>query len=155
MAVTGTLHARPRSRLLAPALAGAGLVVLLIGTFLPWLRSGGALRNSYQADGVIRRLLAPNGPAGALLTAWPLVGACCAVAAAGYALGLRRTALALAAVTAVAAGAVAVPALILAPRSYASVIAGGPAVTLAGSALVLAGVVTALSTRDRTGGSSP
>jgi len=121
--------------------------VVVIGTFLPWLRSGATERNSYAAGGVIRRLLAPDGAEGALLTVWPLVGLLCAVAAAGYALGFHRSALIVAALPAIAAGAVSIDALHAAPSTYASVTSSGPAVTLAGTALVLVGVLTALFRR--------
>lgn len=142
--MVATVPARSRTRLLVPLLAGAGVVVLVIGTFLPWLRSGAAERNSYQAGGVIQRLIAPHGPLRLLLAVWPSVALVCAVAAAGYTIGFRRSALALASLASVAAGAVSIVALNAAPRPYASVTISGPAVTLAGATLVLAGAATAV-----------
>lgn len=144
MIATTPVHHGSRRAVLAPALAGVGLVVLVIGTFLPWLRSGATERNSYAAGGVIRRLLAPDGAEGALLTVWPLIAVLCAAALAGYALGFHRSALIVAAIPAIAAGAVSIDALLTAPSTYASVTSSGPAVTLAGTALVLVGVLASL-----------
>ena len=55
------------------ALSGAG-ATLVLGTFLPWLRSGTMTRSSYDLLGLIGRLdVAPNGAAAALIRWWPLV----------------------------------------------------------------------------------
>ena len=85
-------------------LAFAGLVVVLVGAFLPWLRSGSALRDSYQSVDVLRVQPAPpGGAAGVLLYAWLAVIPLCSVSVALYALGVRRTAAALACLLAVLA----------------------------------------------------
>ena len=53
-----TTAAGQRARLrLAPAAMCAGLVVLMIGTFLPWLESGRVSRNSYAGDSALRELV--------------------------------------------------------------------------------------------------
>ena len=67
----------------------AGIAVLVLGTFLPWLRSGRATRNSYEATGAVRRLVHPPGVLDDLFRIWPLLGAVCALAVAVYVLGLR------------------------------------------------------------------
>lgn len=62
-------------RALAPlsVLTAAGLV-LLAGTFLPWLHSGTTTRSSYALLGLVDRLdIAPDGPANLLIGAWPFV----------------------------------------------------------------------------------
>ena len=69
---------RRRDLLVPPVVGGVGLVVLLIGTFLPWLRSGRNGRNSYQAGGAVRRLIGTSGLVDSLLALWPLVGLACA-----------------------------------------------------------------------------
>src|SRR5882757_5448458 len=78
---------RPRLPVLLP-IGAAGLVTLVVGTFLPWLRSGEVRRNSYTSFGLLRRLIGFPGPAEPLLRAWPLLGAVCAavvlVAVAGW-----------------------------------------------------------------------
>ena len=54
---------------------GLGLVLVVAGTFLPWLASGEVLRNSYQVTGVAARLaIGGQGPVTAALRWWPLVG---------------------------------------------------------------------------------
>jgi len=128
-----------------------GLAAVAVGTFLPWLRTGLATRNSFRAAGLINRLLSPPGAAGVLLSAWPVIVLVCAVAIALLVLGVRRTASVLGGLTAVAAGGVALTTLLLPSRSYASVAPSGPAVTVAGACLVLASVVVsgAAALRDR------
>jgi hypothetical protein len=71
-------------------LAFAGLAVVLVGTFLPWLRSGEALRDSYQSVDVLR-IQPPNNLIGVLLYAWLAVIPLCSVSVALYALRLRGT----------------------------------------------------------------
>jgi hypothetical protein len=121
-----------------PVLAGfAGLVVLVVGTFQPWLRTGRATRNSYQATGLARRLLAPEGIVADLFRVWPLIGLGCALTIAAYVLGLRAVGLLFAAMVSIMAGGAAFGALSAPPNAYASVIDSGPLVTLAGAVIVL------------------
>lgn len=124
----------------ALALTGAGLAVLVTGTFLPWLRSGSALRDSYESIAALR---GPLVNANALLDCWlaiiPVLGAGVAL----YLLRLRRTAAGVICVVSVWAGAVA--ALLIARAGDGGPIIApapaGPAVTLAGAVLALAGAV--------------
>lgn len=62
--------------------ACAGLGGIVLGSFLPWLRSGSAVRNSYTADGLLHRTLQPGGAIPALLRSWPYLSLGCALAAA-------------------------------------------------------------------------
>lgn len=56
------------------ALGTAGAVTTLIGTFLPWLRSGARGRSSYTIFELVDRLgFAPDGVVSASLRMWPLV----------------------------------------------------------------------------------
>ncbi len=56
------------------ALGTAGAVTTLIGTFLPWLRSGARGRSSYTIFELVDRLgFAPDGVVSASLRVWPLV----------------------------------------------------------------------------------
>jgi hypothetical protein len=124
--------------------AAAGLAILVLGTFLPWLRSGSVLRDSYQSAGALRGLIGGlNDQASALLAGWPAVIPCCAVCVAGYALGLRRSAavlgLVVAATVGTAAGLVAVQAG--GPDSLVAPVTTGPAVTLTGATIVLIGAI--------------
>jgi hypothetical protein len=53
----------------------AGLIAVVIGSFLPWLISGGVLRNSFSIVGIVRRLgVAGTGFAASALAFWPLLG---------------------------------------------------------------------------------
>jgi hypothetical protein len=123
-------------------LGAAGVAALAVGTFLPWLRSGAVLRDSFQAAAALRDLV--QGVPAAALTAWPAVLPLCGLCVAGYATGLRRTAATLACLVALAAGLVACFALSTEPGTLLAVAPTGPATTLAGAALLLAGAVTTL-----------
>jgi hypothetical protein len=149
--VSTTLVAgRPGLRLSGAALGGAGLVVLLAGTFLPWLSSGRAHRNSYQAGGSLRRLLRLPGVLDAVATAWPFAGLLCAAVVATFALGLHRCAAALALFAGLAMGAVAVTAMRVDGNSFVRPLTLGPAVTILGAAIVVVAATLVLtSTRRR------
>lgn len=146
---------------LGAGVATAGLTVLVIGTFLPWLRSGTVLRDSYQSAGALRGLVSGlNAQAGAVLGAWPVVIPCCAVCVAGYAVGLRRTAavagLVISLIVGTAAGVVAVQ-----PDATDSVVGPahtGPVVTLVGATIMVAGAISVVicprAARWGTGGGS-
>jgi hypothetical protein len=127
---------RLRAGTAVPLVGVAGLIVLVAGTFLPWLRSGRDSRNSYQAGGAARRLLATDGVVDRLLALWPLVGLACAAAVACYLFGLRPIATALAGLSAAAAGVVSVGALATTATSFARVVLVGPLITLTGATLV-------------------
>lgn len=145
---------------LGAGVATAGLAVLVIGTFLPWLRSGSVLRDSYQSAGALRGIVSGlNAQAGALLTAWTAIIPCCAVCVAGYAVGLRRAAAVLGLIVSVvvgtAAGLVAVQG---GGDGLIGLVPTGPTVTLVGATIVLAGaVIVVICPRTRrmgTGGGS-
>ena len=59
----------------APAIAVlVGGAAAIVGTFLPWFRSGAVDRSSYELFDVVERLgFAPDGTVGWLLRLWPLV----------------------------------------------------------------------------------
>ena len=133
-------RAPTRLRVVAPVLGVAGLATLTFGTFLPWLRSGSVLRNSYQTDGAIRQLLQPGEPIKTALAAWPAVSFACAAVVALYAVSMRRSAAALAVVTALIAAAVATAALAAGAVQSVRAESSGPTVTLVGSVLVLLAV---------------
>jgi hypothetical protein len=128
-----------------------GLVVVIVGTFLPWVRSGRATRDAYGASGLLRHLLHVDGARGELLSLLPYAAIASAVAVAAIAVGAisdvpaaRWAGLVLAVVVSGGAAAGAVAAL----RATASFLAGpsdtGPDVVLAGSALVWTAVLVRL-----------
>ncbi|PXY22397.1 hypothetical protein [Prauserella muralis] len=143
---------RSAARSAATGTCAAGLLTAVAGTFLPWLRSGAAERNSYQAVGIAEQLvLRDDALAGALLRAWltvPLL----AVACVGLlVLGWRRTGAALAAVLALLVGTVGVVVLVQGPGAseVVGVTPTGPAVTSAGMTIALLGALTVLGTARR------
>jgi hypothetical protein len=145
-----TTHHHRRSRVATIRLAavggvGAGLVLLVIGTFLPWLESGQVSRNSYAAGGALRSLLQPDGLAGFVLDVWPFVSAAAAVALALLVLGRILLGAAVAVLAALAAGAVAVATLAAPGHGLIRAATLGPVVTLLGSAVaIMATAVTVI-----------
>ena len=127
-----------------------GLATLTTGTFLPWLRSGQVLRNSYQTDGAIRQLLQPDEPIRTALAAWPAVSFACAAVAALYVVSMRRSAAALAVATALIAAAVATAALAAGAVRSVRAETSGPTVTLIGAVLVLVAVSMQVAITSKT-----
>jgi hypothetical protein len=69
---------RLRWRIAQCWLAGAGLVLALAGSFLPWVISGSVTRSIYAMAGVVDRLgVAGDGPLAAVLASLPLIAALC------------------------------------------------------------------------------
>jgi len=139
---------RRRGPAVGQVLGGLGVLLLVGGTFLPWLASGAALRNSYQAMAVARRLTAlGDGAAGTALAAWPAFGGITAACLVLYVLGLRRTAAIGISLLSVVAGTVATALVVLLPPGDFTVRAVllGPGVTAAGAVLSVVGAVTTLA----------
>ena len=72
--MTPPTGAAGRWRILLTGTGSLGLGVMVVGTFLPWLGSGTARRNSYAAGGAVRRLLTLSTPLHDMLAGWPLLG---------------------------------------------------------------------------------
>jgi hypothetical protein len=135
--------ATPWLRHLLTAAGTTGLVVIVIGTFLPWLGSGTAQRNSYAAGGAVRRLLTLDRPLHDLLAGWPVLGLLAAVAIAAALMGHPLYGLGLGMVVALIAGGSAGAVLGVHGNRYAHVLHEGPIWTLAGAMLVaLTGLIT-------------
>lgn len=127
---------------------GLGLLALVVGTFLPWLRSGSVLRNSYQTVGIARRLTPlGDGVQGVLTAAWPAVGIAAALCAALYVVGARRISAVAVVLLCAIVGTVATLAMVSLPASDSPVrvIPVGPVVTLGGAVLALVGALTLLA----------
>ncbi len=59
-------------------IGGAGIVLVVVGSFLPWVVSGTVRRSSYAIVGILGRLgIGEDGPLGVLISAWPLIGVLC------------------------------------------------------------------------------
>jgi hypothetical protein len=69
-------------RVVLPAVLTAGALITVVGTFLPWLRSGDSDRNSFQLLSLLDFLgFAPDGPMGWAVRAWPVIVLVCVLAA--------------------------------------------------------------------------
>jgi hypothetical protein len=130
-------------------LGGAGIVVLVVGTFLPWLRSGRSERNSYETGGALRRLLELHGALDTAVSAWPFAGLLCAAVIAVFAFGRPRCAAALALLTGLATGAVAVAALLVDGNSFVRPLMLGPSVTILGATIVVVAATLVLTSARR------
>jgi hypothetical protein len=76
--VTRPATARRRLLLVCCLIAGTGLLLVVAGSFLPWVVSGTVSRSSYAIVGIADRLgLADDGPLALLVVGWPFVGALC------------------------------------------------------------------------------
>lgn len=139
------MRARPPSIGIAgAALCGAGLLLIAVGTFLPWFRSGIVLRDSYQSISIVRTIRVLDGsPLTLALDAWTMIIPVITLCVAAYAFGLRRTAATVAAVLAAICGTIGGIAAVESGSQQAPLgIAGtGPTVTVVGGALALLGVV--------------
>lgn len=128
----------------AVALTAAGLAAVGVGTFLPWVKSGAVLRDSYQSIAVIRTIKVLDGsPLALVLDAWtlliPVITLCIVV----YALGFRRSAATISSIVAIISGTVAGSATVVGGGEEVrlGISSTGPVTTLIGSVLTLVGVV--------------
>ena len=132
-----------RVRILWCLLAGSGLLLIVFGSFLPWVVSGTVRRSSYAAIGVADRLgFGADGPIGVLITLWPLFGVLSMTPVIAALLRWWRIAGLLSVLVAVGAGVVSFGILWVAVgRVGLSVRLDpiGPAVMAAGSVLLLTG----------------
>ena len=143
----------PGRPLLAVGAAAAviGLLLVVAGTFLPWLTSGGVARNSYAVLGIVRRLRFVDGGATATaLSLWPLIGMVAMAPVVAGILRWWRTAAVATLVFGVLTGVGAGLVLAVAGGHRAAGIglsASGPAVTATGAAVAVAGAVLVLFAR--------
>lgn len=131
------------------------MVLVVVGTFLPWVSSGGRTYRSYAVAGLVDRLqVVDNGLVGVLLTVWPFIGPLCLVPILLAALRRRRAA----ATTAIAIGLAIAAAAALVLR-YAgglripgvTVVGTGPWAVIAGGLTMTAAGVLALAVRPDPG----
>lgn len=131
---------------LGAGVAAIGLLALVSGTFLPWLRSGSVLRDSYQSIGALRVLLSSHTGIVAMLDGWLAMIPVCSVCVALYALRLRRLSAWIVCVISACAGTVCGFLAVQGgdPGSIVGVATIGPAVSTAGAALSLLGAIVVL-----------
>ena len=74
-------------------IGGTGLLLVVLGSFLPWVVSGNVRRSSYQIVGVVGRLgIGEGGVLALLIGAWPFIGVLCVVPVLAAATRFWRTA---------------------------------------------------------------
>jgi hypothetical protein len=119
-------------------LAGcAGMAATVVGLFLPWLRSGDALRNSFKTVGVLERVVGLDGIAQIGANVWPVLPMYCAAVIALAALRLATAAAIAGLLPVLVCLPIAIRALTIPARLSISVVSLGPIVTLVGSAFGL------------------
>ena len=133
-----------------------GVVLVVGGTFLPWLNSGAVSRNLYAVAGAAQRLglLGPGSISGWL----PLLGPVCAVPVLLAALRWYRSAAVLGALVALACGGAATAALVMVGGRSAlgvSLAVAGPVTTLVGALILAAGSAAVLVTASRARSGTP
>jgi hypothetical protein len=120
----------------------AGALVMVAGTFAPWLQSGTATRNSYRTAGLLQQLLQIGGATGAALDALPLLAAICAGAGVLLAIGWHRVAAGVLAAVALAMSCLSVAALVAPTSGGVRVDTAGPAMVLIGAGLIILACAT-------------
>ncbi|MGN6609597.1 MAG: hypothetical protein ACTHMS_21630 [Jatrophihabitans sp.] len=113
----------------------------MIGTFLPWLRSGTVERTSYAGGAALRRLVQVGDLLSLALHVWPFVGILAAAAVALGLLGLRRVGGVLALAVAAYAGGVAGWALSVHATGLVRAAHSGPIVTLVGATITVGSLI--------------
>jgi hypothetical protein len=136
--------------------ATVGAAVLLVGTFLTWLRSGATERSSYDVFDLVDRLgFSEGGLVGWALRLWPLLPLLLVLTVIAWwfpasGSGWTATRAALTLVASLYAGAVAV-AVVNAPDVALFSVGAGPIVTLVGAIVMLAGLGLSAFTATRRG----
>ncbi len=147
-AVQRILIGRP---LVGRLLATVGIAVAVVGTFLPWLRSGTRLRNSYEIFALVDRIgLSSSGLVGWGLRLWPIMPLLLGAAATVLWFPRRLLTGATVAVAVIYAGSVS--AAVRSASSTALIaIQVGPSITLLGVVTLAVGgvVATVRSTKPR------
>ena len=132
-----------RDRVVSCLIGGTGLLLVIVGSFLPWVVSGTVRRSSYAIAGIADRLgIAGDGVVGILVASWPFVGVLCMTPVIAACLRWWRTSGLLGVLIGLAAGLLSFGIVILTAGSSGLGVRldpFGPAVMAAGSILLLAG----------------
>ena len=129
--------------LIGRGVATGGALLALIGTFVPWLRSGARLRNSYEIFALVDRLgISESSLVGWGVRLWPVVPFLLVLAVVLLWYAPRVPATAVVVLTVLYAGAVSI-AVRRAASSSLLRLAGGPIVTICGLVVLLLGTLVA------------
>ncbi|GAB2970565.1 hypothetical protein LWP59_15035 [Amycolatopsis acidiphila] len=137
-------------RRVPPWVAASGLVILVLGTFLPWFRSGSIERHSYQAaDSAGRLAFFDNAFVRAALHIWVAVPLVSTVCLGLLALGFARAGATITALLAISVGTVALLATVRSgdEGGLLGISPAGPVTTLAGAGVALAGALGTFAVR--------
>src|SRR3954453_11824647 len=141
--MTGTYAAAVRRILIGRGVATGGALLALVGTFLPWLRSGTRRRNSYEIFSLVDRLgISVSSLVGWGVRLWPVVPFLLVLAVTLLWFAPRVPAAAVVALTVLYAGGVSVVVNRAASSSLINV-TGAPIVTICGLALLASGTLLA------------
>lgn len=125
----------------------AGAVVVVLGSLLPWLRTGARQRNSYDAFAVADRLgFGPGGAASEGLRWWPLVPLLTAAAVVAAWWGWRRAGGTVGVVAGLYAAGVGVAVASADAAAVVEIRPGAPVTAAGGGVLLLASVATLVVT---------
>jgi len=139
--MTGTYAAAVQRNLIGRVVATAGALVALVGTFLPWLRSGTRDRNSYEIFSLVDRLgISQSSVVGWGVRLWPIMPFLLVLTVSLLWLAPRAPAAVVGALTVLYASSVAIAVYRAPARSLVS-IERGPLVTLFGLGVLTVGVV--------------
>lgn len=139
------------------AIAAVGLITSIVGTFLPWLKSGSTTRDSYQVLS-LRDLAGLDGVAGSVVTGvWVGLTPLAVIAAGLYVVRFPRFAACVAILFGTISGTVALVAAVQGDSKGAlvGISITGPAVTLAGAVLTIVGAITVLTSTRRSAVRTP
>jgi hypothetical protein len=137
-------------------IASSGALVVLVGSFLPWLASGTANRSSYDLLGIVDRLgFSPDGLVGWAVRLWPLLPLLLVVTVVSHHVRVNAAWLPIVRSTSTVAAALYAGSVALAVRLAPEI--GlfrpriGPWITLAGAALLALSAVLSAWYREPTG----
>ena len=131
-----------------------GAVVMLGGSLLPWVRTGGTRRNSYDLLSLIDRLgFAPDGPADIAMRWWPLVPLLAVVAVVAVWWGWPRTGGAIGLVAAAYGGGMGLA--VNSAQSDLVRIEPGTVITIGGAVILAGGSIAAVVVGWRAADSAP
>jgi hypothetical protein len=126
-------------------IGGLGLLLVVLGSFLPWVISGNVRRSSYQIIGVVGRLgIGDGGALAVLIGAWPFIGVLCVVPVLAAVIRFWRTCAVLGLVIGLLSASLSFGLLILVAARGGSILRVdpvGPSVMAAGAVLLICAAI--------------